>query len=250
MRRLLAAGAVLLVLILGLGALPARLLPTLIGDDALRVSGLSGTLARGTAARAMLRTPAGFLHLGSLQWSLRPSSLLRLAPRVDLESTWGTQRAALSLTWQARRVVLQRIDASLDAELVRTVAPLAVDGRLSLLLDEVIVDGDMLRAAEGRVVWQDAVWQTQGGARPLGSYAVILSTTAPGRVAARVETLAGPVFANGSATLDARRYEVALRIDGGGRALETDIDSALRLFATPQEDGYLLRLDGDLGGRR
>lgn len=249
MRRLLPAGLLLLALVAAASSLPARLLPRLVDDDLLRLSGLSGTLTEGRAARAVLATPAGDLHLGSLSWQLRPASLLRLAPLVDLESAWGLQRARLSASWHGSRLVLSDVDASLAASLVKAVAPLAVGGRLNLLMDEVILSQEALIAARGRMVWQDAVWQAPDAERALGSYALTLDSADEGVVTAEIETLAGPVFAAGSAEFQQQRYRITLRIDGGPRGLDADVERALQLFATPQEDGYLLRLDGELAGQ-
>lgn len=253
MRRVLVATLVVLVLaVLAVRALPARLLPRLMDDGQLRLSGLSGTLLDGAAARAMVATPAGFVHLGSIAWQLDPMSLLRAAPELSLTSTWGGQRVALDARQRGGRIELRDVDVSLRADLIRTLAPLAVDGRLSLQLDTVVLREATLETIDGRAVWQDAVWNAATAVHPLGTYAARLSTNDDGRVAAVVETLAGPVLAEGTITLDdlndAVRYDIDLSITAGARGFDSEVERALRLFASPGQDGYRLRLDGDLAG--
>lgn len=247
MRIFAALAGLLLLLFLVAVSLPARLLPMFLPADALRLSGLSGTLLDGHAARAMLRTPAGFLHLGSLSWKLYPSSLLGFAPRLDVRSEWGGQRAALVVQLRGDAVVLRDVDASVDARLLRTLAPLAVDGRLGLQFDRLVLRDFQPREASGRLVWQDAVWQASGRRYTLGTYVAQVENGAGDAIRASVDTLSGPVFTRGFASLSGSAYELEFRIDGDGRPLAPEVDRALRLFATPEEDGYLLRLDGDLG---
>ena len=247
MRRCVIAGLVVLALVLSAAlSLPARLLTSFIDPEQLRLSGLSGTLLHGKAARAMLATPAGFLHLGRLRWDLDAWSLLRLAPRVRIDSDWGGQRIRLTATRRGNRVELRDVDASLRADLLRTLAPLAVDGRLGLQLERLCIEGLQPTAVEGRAVWQDARWRTAQGGHALGSYAADLSTSAAGVLEAKVSSIAGPVLAEGRLRLDGLAYDLDLNVSAGGRGLDAEVERALLLFATPVEAGYRLRLDGEL----
>jgi len=246
MRWALIIGVAALGLALAVAALPARLLPRLLPDDALRLSGVRGTLLEGEAARAILRTPAGYLHLGRLSWTLHPASLLTLAPRLDLRSAWGAQRASLQARVRGAQVRLQDVDASIDARLLRTLAPLAVDGRLSLQFPTLTLDAFRPTQASGRIVWQSARWQAGSREYALGTYVAEVESSEDASIRATVDTLSGPVFTRGYARLAGSAYDLEFQIDGGDQALAPEVERALRLFATPREDGYLLRLDGDL----
>ncbi len=241
---LIGLGAVVLFALV-LAFLPARLLPRLLPPDAIRLSALSGTLLKGRAARAIVPTPAGYIHLGSLSWEIDPFSLLTLAPRVAIRSAWGAQRASLTLRRRGARIEIDDLDATIDATLLRTLAPLAVDGRLSLQFEHLVFEGTAPSAANGRFVWQDAVWRTKTREHPLGSYVAQVSSTGA-TILAEIDTLAGPVEAQGNATLEGSGYDLEISIAALNGSLAAEVERALQLFATPDEDGYLLRLDGDL----
>lgn len=252
MRWLLGTAAVVTLVVLAVLTLPARLLPRLIDDQALRLAGVSGTLLEGSAARALLSTPAGPLHLGRLSWELHPASLLTLSPRIGLSSRWGAQQLTAQVRIDGRRLELTDVDANVDAQLLRTLMPVAAGGRISLQFERLLLDNGLPLDAEGRVVWQDARWQAAQVEYALGSYVAVVDRAAgpapatPENAAlrARIETLAGPVGAEGEATLAGRRFALDVAIRGAGRPLEAQLEQALRLIATPEEDGYRLRLDG------
>ena len=242
---LLVLGSLALVLLVIVG-LPARLIPLVVDDTNLRLSGLSGTVFDGRAARALVRTPAGFLHLGSVSWDVDPWSVLTLKPSLDLRMAWGAQRAELSLQSKRNTTTLRDVDASIDAKLLRTLAPLAVEGRIGLQLAYLRLDGFSPMEADGRLVWQSAVWRSSSREHPLGSYVAQIQSPDDQVLAATIDTLSGPVAAVGFARLTGSRYDLDLTISGRDRALAPEVERALRLFASPEEDGYLLRLDGDL----
>ncbi len=85
------AAVVFLVLLLALA--PARVLGVMLPPGQVALSGYSGSLWRGSASRALVATPGGWLHLGRVQWRLRPWSLLLLTPRLAVDSNWGSQLA-------------------------------------------------------------------------------------------------------------------------------------------------------------
>ncbi len=247
MKRTLALTAVGLVLLaFGVSQLPARLLPALLPSELFRLSGVSGTLFNGRAARAQVSTGAGMMHLGTLRWEFHPGSLLTLAPRVSLSSEWGAQRGSTSLEWRPGRVVVSDLDAMVDARLLRTLAPLAVEGRLGLQFQRLVLRDGLPAEADGRIVLQDARWNAPEVDHTLGSYVAEIEGDVREVLSARVDTISGPVPARGTATLADTRYELDIRIGDANSRLATEIERALELFATPTEDGYLLRLGGSL----
>ncbi|MEM1188680.1 MAG: type II secretion system protein N [Pseudomonadota bacterium] len=247
MKRALGLTAVgLVLLVFGASTLPARLLPALLPAELVRLSGVSGSLLNGQAARAQVSTGAGMMHLGRVNWEFHPRSLLALAPRITLNSNWGAQRGSASLAWRPGRVVVSDLDASVDARLLRTLAPLAVEGRVGLQFERIVLRDGLPAEARGRVVLQDARWNAPQVDHTLGSYVADIDGDARQELRARVDTIAGPVPARGTVTLAATRYELDVRIGDAATRLATEIERALELFATPTEDGYRLRLGGNL----
>jgi hypothetical protein len=177
---------------------------------------------------------------------MAPWSLLRLAPTVQVSSVWGDQRASLELRLEGESLRIRGLDMNLDAGLLKQVLPVELKGRLGILFDEILVSaGDLLRA-DGRLVWQGAAWQSPGGRRVLGNYVATFTSPASQQVNASIDTLSGPVKATGTVSLSQRRYAVDLYIESSGQELDAALAQALSLIASPEENGYRLRLDGDL----
>lgn len=246
MRRYLLWGAAasFALLFIALTTVPAKLLPLMLGEE-LQLSGVSGTLWRGNAARARVMTSGGALHLGGLSWSLRGLSLLTLSPEVDLRSAWGRQRVTVTARRSGNGVLLRNLDATLNASLVSSLLPVNAAGRISLLFDTLELRDGMPVAADGRLVWEDAGWRSNTGRHNLGSYAAEASTGDAGEIAATIRTIRGPVIADGDVTLRAGSYELQAQISSQ-ESLHPELTRALSLIASPGESGYLLRLEGEL----
>ncbi|WOJ94906.1 type II secretion system protein N [Congregibacter variabilis] len=238
-------GIALLLFILGLN-MPARLLPYFLDSQTIQISGVAGTLRAGTASRARLTFPGANFHLGQLSWEIAPLSLLRLTPRVQVSSVWGDQRASLALQLDGDSLELRAVDVNLNAALLKQVLPVELQGRLGLLFDEVTVRANDLLRADGRLVWQDAAWQSPGGRRVLGNYVATFTSPAEKQTRADIVTLSGPVQATGAVTLNERRYAIDLFIESSGQEFDAELAQALSLIASPEKNGYRLRLDGEL----
>ncbi|MFT7286072.1 MAG: hypothetical protein ACI87W_000176 [Halieaceae bacterium] len=249
-RALIVAGAVLSALLIVLATVPARFVNRLVDQDTVHLSGLSGSLWRGRAARAVLSTSRGPVHLGELRWRVSPLSLLTFAPRIALRTEWGMQRVRLVARPRSGQLLLRDVDASFNAALLQQLLPITVAGRLELQFEELRLAQNLLIEARGQLVWREAAWRSASGLNRLGSYALLVTTGAVSdsddtQISAGIETLAGPVRAEGSAVLRGRRYFIDANIDAQG-GLHPELERALALIASPAQSGYLLRLDGDL----
>jgi hypothetical protein len=243
-RRLLLPGVLFFLLAL-VALAPARLLGWVLPPDTLVADGFAGSLWRGSAARAVVITPAGPVHLGALRWRLAPLSLLRLQPAMRVQSRWGEQ----FLDGRLRRLGAGRWrleDGSLagDAALLQELAPVAVRGRLSGQLARLDVAAGLPVYVEGRLAWERAAWEVPSGGFALGSYALDCATS-QGVVTGEVLTLAGPLEAAGRLSLDGRRYRAVLDL-GSERPLAAPLANALALLATPTDSGFRLELEGEL----
>lgn len=237
--------ALLLALLLVVRA-PARLFSYLVPQEALLLQGVEGTLWQGSAARALLPTVGGYLHLGVMQWRLSPWSLLTLAPRVSVNSRWGNQQLSGVIVYHGEeRIRLGEVDATLPATLVRQFLPLELRGDLSLLAGHLELREGLPYAADGRLVWHGGGWVSPQGPRSLGDYVVEFRQPAGEALVGDVTTLAGNLRAEGRVTLTGSEYDVDVLLAGEGLG-DPQLRQALQLLAAPEGEGFRLSMQGSL----
>lgn len=239
--------ALCLLLVLLVASAPARLLAWVLPPEHVLASGYTGSLWSGSVAWLQIATPAGPLHLGRVDWSLSPLSLLRLAPALTLDSHWGEQRISGHLRLHGGRdLTLSRVSARVDAGLLRQLAPLQLAGTLNLQLARLVLhDGQPQALEQGRLVWESARWNSPRGPIPLGSYVLEAAQVGDQTLRGEVLTLQGPVRAAGELQWSDGSYSIALRLDSEG-AWDPLLQESLALLATPDGDGYRLQLSGRL----
>ena len=151
----------LLLLLCLLVTAPARLLGLILPADMIIMQGFSGTLWRGTASRCLVQTPAGFLHLGVVEWRLDPLSLLLFAPRVTLDSDWGSQSFNSEVVLRGGQDVdLRALEATVPAGLLSQFAPVELDGLLQLQLEYLMLRDGVPAQGKGRLVWLNGGWDS------------------------------------------------------------------------------------------
>lgn len=243
---LLGGAALLLVLLVSLIATaPARLLSLVVPADQLLMQGFSGTVWHGSASRCMLRLPAGFLHLGTVQWSLKPLSLLLLSPRLSVTSEWGSQVVAGNLVLRgASDLDLNDLEARVSADLLRQFAPVAVNGSFSMQVAQLKLRDGMPYSGEGRIVWEQGGWQSPRGNVALGTYALEFEQIEDKPLLGEVLTVSGPLDAQGAVQLDGRQYRIDVLLRGD-EVLDEQLKQALSLVAVPENDDFRILLEGD-----
>ena len=244
--RLVWAAALALLLFVSLIATaPARLLGLVIPSQQLQLRGLTGTVWHGSASSVLVRLPQGFLQLGAVEWSLRPLSLVLLAPHITVSTDWGNQRFSGELVVRGQQDLdVFNMEGRLAAELLRHFAPVALSGSFSLQLEELQLRDGLPHSATGRLVWQDAAWQSPQGPVPLGSYALDFAQAPGETLRGQVITLSGPLQANGSLELEKRHYAVDILLESEG-SLDAQLQNMLSLIAVPENAGYRFNLQGD-----
>lgn len=254
MRRLwllLALSLLLAASLFAIAMAPARLLAWVVPASQLSATGYSGTLWDGRAASLAIATPAGPMQLGSVRWRIAPGSLLRLSPTAHWQSQWGSQQLQGRVRWLGgQSLVLSEVEFAIDAGVLRGLLPVTVGGRFSGLLSEILIDSSRLSRLRGQVSWRDAVWRDGDTRFSLGSYAVEFRAGPDGSgndgTTGEVITLEGPLIAGGEATLSAEgRFALALTLSSE-EVLAPPLERALSLVAAPQNDGFLLQLQGNL----
>ena len=239
--------ALLLVLFLLLSA-PARLVSTVLPAGQVYMQGFSGTLWNGRASRCLVQAGPGYLQLGAVSWELSPLSLLILAPRLTIHSQWGQQRLSGDIVLRGEGDLdLHDLEATFAADLVRQFAPMALAGSVQADFDELLVRDRMPVTGSGRLVWQNGAWDAPQGFLPLGSYAMEVTPDPGGGLAGEVLTLSGPVEAEGSTRLRGREYSVDVLVGGEG-GLDSQVERALNLIATPENGRFRVALEGEFQG--
>lgn len=245
-RWLAGALALVLLLVLLVCSAPAHLLLRVLANTPVTAQALQGTIWQGRAGRVLVATDAGLLHLGEVSWSLRPWSLLALAPRLDVNSRWGGQRLHAEVQIRGRSdLALENLDASFDAGLLRHLAPVALQGVVSVQATRLRLRDGFPVQTEGRLLWQQAAWDSPRGVLPLGSYVVEVAQPLGGDLTGEVLTLAGPLRATGQLQLARPSYSIAVLIAHDG-SWDPQLQEALSLLARPVAEGYHLRLEGQL----
>jgi general secretion pathway protein N len=242
-----AIGVALVLLLLAslLVSAPARLLNRVLPGDQVLMQGFDGTVWRGSASRCLVRIGPGYLHLGTVQWSLEPLSLLWLAPRLTLSSVWGNQLISGELVLRGQQDIdLYDFEAVVAADLLRQFAPVALTGSLSMQLSSLQLRDGFPREGEGRLVWQNGGWQSPRGLLPLGSYAVEFQQAPGTALLAEVLTLSGPLEASGAAQLQGQAYQVDVLLSSQAM-LDAQLEQALSLIATPESGAYRVKLKGE-----
>jgi general secretion pathway protein N len=224
---------------------PARLLRVALPGEQLLLQGLAGTVWHGSASSALLRLPQGYLQLGTVHWSLRPLSLLLLAPRLTLSSEWGNQTLEGELVLRGQRDLdVFNLEGQLAADLLSHFAPVALDGIFNLQLQSLQLRDGLPYSVEGRLVWQDGGWRSPRGLVPLGSYAADVQQPEGEALQGQVITLSGPLQANGSVQLQQRHYVVDILLGSEG-SMDAQLQQMLSLIAVAEGADYRISVKGD-----
>jgi general secretion pathway protein N len=245
-RRSWAAGLVALTLVVIIVNAPARLLGYILPDQGVVLSGYSGGLWHGGASRCLVSVPGGYLHLGAVEWSLQPLSLLLLSPSLSITSRWGQQQISGQVTVRgSQEVSLADFDANVSAGILQQFLPVALAGDLSARVEHLTIRGGESQRAEGRLVWQRGAWKSPQGVQALGSYAIDFAQQEQTPLVGELITLEGPIKAEGSVQLQGRAYNVDVAV-GSENSMDTQLQRALSLLARPVDDGYHLILQGEI----
>lgn len=245
LRVIFGAALVLFLLLSLLVSAPARLLQLVLPADQIIMQGLAGTLWQGSASRALFRLPGGYLHLGAVQWSLQPSSLLLLSPRLRLESKWGAQTIDADIQISSMDdITVRDMDGRVPTSLLQQFAPLALSGQFAVQLSEFSLRDGLPYSGQGRLVWEQGAWESPQGPVALGSYALEFEQEPGEALNGTVLTISGPLNANGKVLLEGRHYDLNIKVHSE-EALDPQLEQALTLMAAPEGDGYRLSLEGD-----
>ena len=253
--------AIVLLCTLLIAHVPARVLTWMLPESVV-LSGLSGTLWSGQAARSWVLVNQQPVMLGQIQWRISPWRFVWSTP-FQLSAEWGDQilqtRLGVGLTGQWQ---LHDARMAFDLDALGAFIPLYLGGRATSEFDLIQFSPKRLSKAHGSVTLQNTVWTAKSGNIPLGSYRLDVGQAAQAtqspksesprasRAAADdiygvLETDDGALILTGTVSLSTNDYNVDLTATGPV-ARDESFRRAVSILATPTAAGFDVLISGQL----
>lgn len=214
----------------------------------LQLAGIDGSVWSGRVESLVYRKAL----LGEMSWKLSPFSLLIGKAQIDtlLQSKNGYVQSEVSTPLGGGLVELINTKGQLPiSELTRFTPymPVALDGMVSMDLDEVAVaaDGHLLRA-EGTLIWSQAK-MTAPQALAFGDLQVTLHTEAEGEVSGDISDRGGPLKVKGTLKLSPdRSYDIRATVAVAPNAPAPLVQSLGWLGKPDAKGSYHLKYSGKM----
>lgn len=236
--------AVFVLVTLLLSQIPASAISRILPNN-VTLTGVSGTIWSGRAARAWVEIDEQPLMLGRVQWRLQPWRILEGAP-LSLSSVWGQQALRAQLGYRlGGSIVLQDAAFTVNTQLFKAFFPLYLGGVLSGEFSQIAIDEGHIVDAEGVVRLLRGAWTARSGNIPLGDYQIDFSsadTEGMGTVGA-LKTIAGSLELSGNVSAIAMDYQIAVEATGAV-ARDDSFRQAMSMIAIPTQDGFSVSLTG------
>lgn len=253
--------AIVLLCTLLIAHVPARVLIWMLPESVV-LSGLSGTLWSGQAARSWVLVNQQPVMLGQIQWRISPWRFVWSTP-FQLSAEWGDQilqtRLGVGLTGQWQ---LHDARMAFDLDALGAFIPLYLGGRATSEFDLIQFSPKRLSKAHGSVTLQNTFWTARSGNIPLGSYRLDVGQAAQAtqspksesprasRAAADdiygvLETDDGALILTGTVSLSTNDYNVDLTATGPV-ARDESFRRAVSILATPTAAGFDVLISGQL----
>ena len=236
--------AVFIFMTLLLSQVPARAISSVLPDD-VTLTGISGTIWSGHAARAWVEIDQQPLMLGRVQWQLQPWRILWGAP-LSLSSVWGQQALRAQLSYRPDgSIVLQDASFSVSTQLFKAFFPLYLGGALSGEFAQIAIDEGHVVNAEGVVRLLRGVWTARSGNIPLGDYQIDFysADTAGAGTVGVLKTIAGSLELSGNLSATLTNYQIAVEATGPV-ARDGSFRQAMSMIAILNQDGFSVSLMG------
>ena len=236
--------AVFVFVTLLLSQVPARAISRVLPDD-VTLTGISGTIWSGRAARAWVEIDQQPLMLGRVQWRLQPWRILWGAP-LSLSSVWGQQSLRAQLSYRLDgSIVLQDAAFTVNTQLFKAFFPLYLGGALSGEFAQIAIDEGHVVNAEGVVRLRRGVWTARSGNIPLGDYQIDFSSadTAGAGTIGALKTIAGSLELSGNLSATLTDYQIAVEATGPV-ARDGSFRQAMSMIAILNQDGFSVSLMG------
>lgn len=242
MRRIVTSGLLVFVLML-IVTFPARVAYRWFAPADVTLSGLSGSIWRGTAAEGVF----GGAYLRDIRWRIKPASLLggRLAYKTAARPVSGSMNAdvAIGLTG---KLLLTDLAGSIPLDLVHDAFQQAgISGELSLKFSELILENGVPVVAIGTVTIANLVLRDLS-ADILGDYRTEFQTSI-GHVAGTVKEISGILAIDGTITINPDRSYSLIGDVAAHPGAPPSIGQQLRLLGSADDQGMRqFRFEGQL----
>lgn len=218
---------------------PATLLESLLHRllPPLQLQNVSGSLWNGRATQAFWQQGEKVIALGSLEWQLRPWSLLWLHPSLHVAANYGEQFLDAQLRVSPLgAITLTHTSAASPAALLSNWAPLPARGLFALKLERAELAREQLRALQGMLYWQQAQWQWNSHWLALGDYRCELTLPAAQQMRCQLQGQ-GALALDGAIDVDAkaRTWVAQLQVKTAS-SLPEDFRQSLQLMLATQPD--------------
>lgn len=210
----------------------------------LSLDDVGGTIWDGHAGRAS----AFGEPLGRLRWTASPISVLRGAPRLQLQLDGDRYRGSTTAVLHgALSAELADASFSFPAETLRPaldVPGLIPGGSVDVTLPALTVQGGYPRALRGQAIWRNAAVAGEAAAA-LGDIKAEFSSTADGAITGVISDLGGPLKVEGSFRFALTGYEAEALLSPRGS--NPALDKALNYIGERQPDGSAyLKISGSM----
>lgn len=241
---LVIAGGLAFLLFLVAG-LPARLALRWLAPPSVQAADLSGTLWRGSMARAT----AGPVRLGSVSWKLSPLALLTGRIHVDIHGQIGAGQASGTIDFRSGgRLACSDCRYEGPAASLRSLAPSlqGLSGEMRLDITRIEVQNRWPTRAVATLAWNGVQLRTAAAPALAGGPTTNLKASiaadpvpADGRIEVLLQDGGGPLQLTGQATLTPPgNYQVNARIKAKPDA-PAPLASALATLGPPGPDGSI-----------
>lgn len=194
---------------------PATLMSALLKPLApqLELQVVEGSFWNGRASAAFWQQGDQRFALGSVEWQLRPWSLLWLHPTAKIAASYGEQLVETNVRFSPLgAIALRDLRATLPVGALAQRLPMRIDGLLGLKFERVeVARGGQLRELRGEVQWQRAASQWNSRMVALGDYTFRTSMQKNAQLQVEVEGK-GALAATGNATLNLEQKNYTLQL--------------------------------------
>lgn len=184
--------------------------------------------------------------VGRLRWSLGPTSVLRGAPRLDLELEGERYQGRTEAVLAGRAIELSGTRLRLPAGTLKPalgIPGIVPDGIVELDLPVARIENGYPTAVQGRAVWREAV-VSGADTVALGDIEMEFASQGGG-IAGVIKDLGGPLQVEGSFEFGLRGYEAEVLLTP--RSEEPALQRVLGRIGEPQPDGgRYLHITGSL----
>jgi hypothetical protein len=223
---------------------PARSAYSLFAPASLQLSGIDGTIWRGTASEGL----AGGIYLRNLSWKFKPLSLLtaQLAFSTQFDPASGFVDADVAVS-AGGSITLSAISGEVPINLLHSAAPplRGIQGMIGLQLQQVVIENQVPTTVEGIITVSELTAAMLSRA-PIGNFEAAFSTDSGG-IKGIVKDVSGVLAVSGVLTVSENREYSLVGQVATRPATPSAIVQQLEMLGSMDDEGNReFRIEGQL----